>query len=345
MMFHSLTLFLLLRIFKAGFGENLIFCSGESDSDSSRLSCSTGLIHIQQASIQEHSSCQGTGGSCEITDAEDRIRGVCDDKQTCTITAILSSNDVDFNCVQVAQVSIEYSCDQDGTWNTWTNWTSCEKTCGYEKRNRTRECVEPLGGGAPCNGLNVEEELCDHPYCEGCDVDTKDQTSENVEECIADEKLCLSHDGTLCYKRHFNGSVAEWTEWTTCVEGEQVRIRDCQQGFGPNADCAGEELTQVKACQNEEQKPKSNPPSQSIFVKRKSDENMTSSKLIARDVTQITCVLKCKVIGWCRKAGWRAAKDGGMLGICFGFDGVDAPDESLKVFQNVIVFDNPTCAP
>ncbi|XP_069128273.1 SCO-spondin-like isoform X2 [Argopecten irradians] len=102
-----------------------------------------------------------------------------------------------------------HNCPVDGEWDLWSNWTSCNVSCGGGMTWRTRDCVEPLYGGAPCNGTNMETDDC------------------NIHECPID------------------GIWEMWTNWTicslTCNNGTQTRNRTCNGPFHGGADCEGAE--------------------------------------------------------------------------------------------------------
>lgn len=49
-----------------------------------------------------------------------------------------------------------------GMWSLWGLWTDCSSTCAGGTRSRLRTCDNPLPslGGAPCDGLPEDKELC-----------------------------------------------------------------------------------------------------------------------------------------------------------------------------------------
>ena len=57
----------------------------------------------------------------------------------------------------------------DGKYGSWSDWTSCTKTCGGGAQRRTRECNNPApsGGGKDCVGPNVETQGCANDFCKG----------------------------------------------------------------------------------------------------------------------------------------------------------------------------------
>lgn len=55
----------------------------------------------------------------------------------------------------------------DGYFNAWGDWSACSQTCGPGFKARTRTCVPPLHGGAPCGLNNMEKAPCLQKHCPG----------------------------------------------------------------------------------------------------------------------------------------------------------------------------------
>ena len=55
----------------------------------------------------------------------------------------------------------------DGSWGSWTDWSSCSVTCGGGYQFRTRRCDDPppLNGGAECPGSDEEIQSCNTENC------------------------------------------------------------------------------------------------------------------------------------------------------------------------------------
>ena len=54
----------------------------------------------------------------------------------------------------------------DGVLRDWGPWDHCSATCeGHRKR--TRACIPPTNGGAPCTGNTTETEQCGTQHCPG----------------------------------------------------------------------------------------------------------------------------------------------------------------------------------
>jgi len=51
---------------------------------------------------------------------------------------------------------------QDGNWGAWQAWQGCSVTCGTGVSRRYRNCDDPSPeyGGAPCSGMQFEENAC-----------------------------------------------------------------------------------------------------------------------------------------------------------------------------------------
>lgn len=90
------------------------------------------------------------------------------------------------------------SCPADGGWTGWSNWTSCQVTCGNGTLTRTRSCTNPAprGTGKPCVGASLDNKTCN--TTNSCPVD---------------------------------GNWSSWREWFSCTKtcgvGSQTRLRTC----------------------------------------------------------------------------------------------------------------------
>ena len=70
--------------------------------------------------------------------------------------SVMSLSDISHLCAPV-----------DGSWGSWTDWSSCSVTCGEGFQRRTRKCDDPrpLNGGAECPGSDKEVQSCNTENC------------------------------------------------------------------------------------------------------------------------------------------------------------------------------------
>ncbi|XP_053386224.1 hemicentin-1-like isoform X2 [Mercenaria mercenaria] len=54
-----------------------------------------------------------------------------------------------------------------GKWAQWSDWTSCDVTCGIGTHTRTRSCTNPAPahGGTGCTGESTENKKCSEHFC------------------------------------------------------------------------------------------------------------------------------------------------------------------------------------
>ncbi|XP_022073679.2 A disintegrin and metalloproteinase with thrombospondin motifs 13 [Acanthochromis polyacanthus] len=60
-----------------------------------------------------------------------------------------------------------------GSWSSWSEFSSCSRTCGGGVTLRTRQCnnPRPVFGGNACGGPDIEAELCHQQPCERTQLD------------------------------------------------------------------------------------------------------------------------------------------------------------------------------
>ncbi|CAH1263786.1 HMCN1 [Branchiostoma lanceolatum] len=110
-----------------------------------------------------------------------------------------------FSCSQLV-------CDVDCTWNSWSTWSACTKSCGVGERSRHRTYNPAQGSGAQCASLWYTTEMQD------C----------NTQACSV------------------NGEWGQWSAWTpcdaSCDGGSSYRSRACDNPPPKNGgnDCEGE---------------------------------------------------------------------------------------------------------
>ena len=56
-----------------------------------------------------------------------------------------------------------------GNFSEWSDWGPCSSSCGTGTQNRTRTCTNPppINNGSDCEGVRVEERLCNGSSCPG----------------------------------------------------------------------------------------------------------------------------------------------------------------------------------
>ncbi|KAI8507552.1 hypothetical protein Bbelb_149320 [Branchiostoma belcheri] len=165
----------------------------------------------------------------------------------------------------------------DGGWSDWSPWSGCSVTCesGTQTRDRTCDNPAPANGGADCDGLDQETQVCDTgvpcpvdggwsdwgPWsaCSvtcGVGMETRDRTCDNPApanggaDCDGlDQETQVCDTGVPC---PVDGGWSDWSLWSdcsvTCESGTQTRDRTCDNPAPANggADCDGPaEETQV----------------------------------------------------------------------------------------------------
>ena len=86
-------------------------------------------------------------------------------RRTCTSPAPLNGG---VGCAGSATKSRNcnaQACPVDGTWNGWSNWGTCNKSCGAGKQVATRSCNQPALGGKACDGSTTKSQACNHGVC------------------------------------------------------------------------------------------------------------------------------------------------------------------------------------
>lgn len=67
--------------------------------------------------------------------------------------------------VEVVETPVETPQPIDGYFTTWSDWSSCSKTCGGGKQIRKRTCIPPKNGGLFCLGDFQQERSCNDQAC------------------------------------------------------------------------------------------------------------------------------------------------------------------------------------
>ncbi|XP_038045102.1 SCO-spondin-like [Patiria miniata] len=119
------------------------------------------------------------------------------------------------------------TCAVDCTWNEWTKWSACTRTCGVGQQRRTRSFNPAMYGGKECDNKNdtVETKPCSLLACP------------------------------------VNGGYFQWSEWSNCTKscdgGNTERMRKCNNPTPKNGGepCRGP-AKQTKTCNSEPCGPK-----------------------------------------------------------------------------------------
>lgn len=97
------------------------------------------------------------------------------DRSTCTrlLVPLLDGTECGLNqwclkgrCVSASKLSSSQLVH--GSWSSWSEYSSCSRTCGGGITYRKRECnnPRPAFGGRDCEGEGTEAELCNRKLCE-----------------------------------------------------------------------------------------------------------------------------------------------------------------------------------
>ncbi|XP_074654579.1 SCO-spondin-like [Tubulanus polymorphus] len=162
-------------------------------------------------------------------------------------------------------------CPVNGTWNAWSNWETCDKTCGGGHRLRRRTCNQPLFGGNPCSGDTVHSENCNDNPCPvngawsewsrwmDCNSSCGGGTSRRYRICTP-----AKHGGKSCegpeeefepcnnFSCPVDGKWLEWSLWSSCSEScgknaTRHRDRHCEGPYHGGRSCEGES-TDIEEC-------------------------------------------------------------------------------------------------
>ncbi|XP_060585916.1 A disintegrin and metalloproteinase with thrombospondin motifs adt-1-like isoform X4 [Ruditapes philippinarum] len=171
---------------------------------------------------------------------------------------------------------LNVNCSVDGQWAHWSNWTSCDVTCGTGRLLRTRRCTNPMpeNGGKDCIGESLQMSQCSEVNCSvdgqwaywsswtSCNVTCGTGSQLRTRRCTHPMpenggKDCIGESLEISQCSDVNCSVdgqwAYWSSWTscdvTCGRGRQLRTRRCTNPMPHNhgKDCIGESL-QMSQC-------------------------------------------------------------------------------------------------
>ncbi|XP_015253243.1 PREDICTED: A disintegrin and metalloproteinase with thrombospondin motifs 13 [Cyprinodon variegatus] len=105
----------------------------------------------------------------------------------------------------------------NGSWSSWSEFSSCSRTCGGGVMLRTRECnnPRPAFGGIDCEGPDIEVELCHQQPCEGTQL-----------EFMAEQ--CSQTDLRPLYLLPNTASFYKWIPAIGFVKGDEQCRYMCQ---------------------------------------------------------------------------------------------------------------------
>ena len=102
-------------------------------------------------------------------------------------------------------------CPTDCTWNSWSAWQACSKSCGGGSQIRTRSIRTPASCGGKCPGSTSQSQTCNRQCC--------------PYDCI----------------------WGDWGTWKGCKGGRMIRERKVVSKEGCGGKCVGEK-TQSMTC-------------------------------------------------------------------------------------------------
>ncbi|KAK3089127.1 hypothetical protein FSP39_001055 [Pinctada imbricata] len=165
-----------------------------------------------------------------------------------------------------------HPCPEDGVFMAWSEWGSCDVTCGGGSQLRNRTCHGPFHGGKNCEGATEESQVCNSNYCP---VDGVWQIWSSWDECSVTCGGGVSVRNRTCHGPFYGGSECEgndtetkscsqnacpipgdWLDWEgwsrcskTCGGGTRYRLRQCDDdSYGDlTAPCEGSD-TDTEDC-------------------------------------------------------------------------------------------------
>ena len=127
-------------------------------------------------------------------------------------------------------------------WFDWTSWGECSRPCDGGERFRTREKVNEMYGGDPCQGEPRETEACNTHHCPS-----------EFWGATRMEALVLHLTTLPPQPSSGDGGWSTWTQWTdcstSCDNGTQTRKRECDNptpAYG-GRNCSGEK-NETRGC-------------------------------------------------------------------------------------------------
>ncbi|XP_013380180.1 SCO-spondin [Lingula anatina] len=142
-----------------------------------------------------------------------------------------------------------FSCPVDAHWRSWSEWLSCDVSCGTGMEIRIRQCIPGLNGNTDCEGDGVEARECSLTPCQyvskwlgwsewqRCTVSCGGGRHRRYRECDR-------YKGEPCVGSAVEEGVCNdiacplpgsWSHWfacsVTCGGGSRYRVRKCMEDW------------------------------------------------------------------------------------------------------------------
>lgn len=206
---------------------------------------------------QESFDCE-TGCYCPYGMIED-VNGNCVQPENCTCDlSNANCNECEYGVCEEGRIVCRPQDDCD-CQSQWSEWSSCNQTCGQGQRTRTRVVTsERRGNGAVCPTPNEESQNCTAGACESCEINgVTYEIGEIIAATSCQTCYCSTYLNQSCVDKDVRDQPAPvWTEWgeftacsRTCGSGTRQRRRTCQDVCheGVSEACAGSSV-QVEPC-------------------------------------------------------------------------------------------------
>uniref|UniRef100_UPI00193A61B8 uncharacterized protein LOC120335429 n=1 Tax=Styela clava TaxID=7725 RepID=UPI00193A61B8 len=153
-------------------------------------------------------------------------------------------------------------------WSLWSQWSSCDLSCGSGLQTRNRECIGGSVGDPGCPGEAFDNIICNAQPCprwgawmtwSSCTVTCGLGTRIRDRLCVGGEPGMLGCEGELVEEAPCNGenceSWANWGPWSecdaSCGGGIHERVRECVNGEPGDPGCQGDNF-ETNICSTQE---------------------------------------------------------------------------------------------
>ncbi|EFO82211.1 CRE-ADT-2 protein [Caenorhabditis remanei] len=135
------------------------------------------------------------------------------------------------------------TCQNDGIWSLWNEWSDCSRVCGKGLRSRSRSCF-----GSGCMGASSEQQFCNEQACatsnandwgtwsgwSQCSVSCGAGVKRRTRTCRTGNCPGNYKESAICNDRDCENRNAAWGGWgywsscsETCGDGVRKRVRKC----------------------------------------------------------------------------------------------------------------------